>query len=78
MEERDNFHATNPDIAVETRKPAAKPKTPNAGPETGHPEKTSAKTSSTAHPAGERAQKRQSALAENLKNWLAKRKPDTE
>ena len=59
-----------------TDTPAAKPKTPNAGPEPGHPEKTAAKTSSTAHPAGERAQKRQSALAENLKNWLAKRKSD--
>ena len=29
------------------------------------------------HPAGERANKRKSALAENLKNWLAKRKSDS-
>jgi len=28
-----------------------------------------------AHPAGERASKRATALAENLKNWLAKRRP---
>ncbi|MBN9278906.1 MAG: aminoacyl-tRNA hydrolase, partial [Hyphomicrobium sp.] len=27
------------------------------------------------HPAGERASKRATALAENLKNWLAKRRP---
>lgn len=29
-----------------------------------------------AHPAGERAQKQKTALAENLKKWLAGRKPD--
>lgn len=29
----------------------------------------------SAHPAGERASKRATALAENLKNWLAKRRP---
>lgn len=31
-----------------------------------------------AHPAGERAGKRQSALAENLKKWLSARKPNDE
>ena len=61
-----------------TEGPAAKPKKPKAVPEPGQTEKTAAKKPSSDHPAGERAQKRQSALAENLKNWLAKRKPDTE
>jgi PTH1 family peptidyl-tRNA hydrolase len=32
--------------------------------------------SRTRHPAGERANKRQSALAENLRKWMAGRKPD--
>lgn len=34
------------------------------------------KSPSAAHPAGERAAKRQSALAENLKKWLGARKSD--
>lgn len=57
--------------------PAAKPKPaePKSRPEA--PEKTPGTKASGAHPAGERAQKRQSALAENLKNWLAKRKPES-
>jgi peptidyl-tRNA hydrolase, PTH1 family len=54
--------------------PKRKPKSAGAQPEA--PEKPAAKKSAAPHPAGERAQKRQSALAENLKNWLAKRKPD--
>jgi PTH1 family peptidyl-tRNA hydrolase len=36
----------------------------------------SAKKASQPHPAGERAGKRQSALAENLKKWLGARKSD--
>lgn len=35
-----------------------------------------AKSQSPRHPAGERAGKRQSALAENLKKWLSSRKTD--
>lgn len=38
---------------------------------------SSPKAPKTSHPAGERASKRQSALAENLKKWLAGRKSDT-
>ena len=34
------------------------------------------KNRNTGHPAGERANKRQSALAENLKKWLSSRKSD--
>lgn len=34
------------------------------------------KSAKTAHPSGERANKRQSALAENLKKWLGSRKTD--
>ncbi len=34
------------------------------------------KTKNTPHPAGERSNKRQSALAENLKKWLGSRKSD--
>jgi PTH1 family peptidyl-tRNA hydrolase len=36
------------------------------------------KPASVPHPAGERASKRQSALAENLKKWLGARKPGNE
>ncbi len=42
----------------------------SAKPEAGSP----AKPSAVQHPAGERANKRQSAIAENLKKWLAARK----
>ena len=38
--------------------------------------KKATKTGSGGHPAGERAKKRQSALAENLKKWLGSRKSD--
>ena len=66
------------DIALHcgSAEPASKPKpaSPKAQPKP--PENTAAKKPASGHPAGERAQKRQSALAENLKNWLAKRKPD--
>jgi PTH1 family peptidyl-tRNA hydrolase len=37
---------------------------------------TPAKSAKAAHPAGERANKRRSALAENLKKWLSQRKSD--
>lgn len=47
-------------------KPAARAK-PVAAP---------AKPARSPHPAGERANKRQSALAENLKKWLSQRKSD--
>lgn len=40
------------------------------------PLKPTAEKPSTRHPARERANKRQSALAENLKKWLHGRKPD--
>lgn len=39
-------------------------------------EEKPAKSASPRHPAGERAGKRQSALAENLKKWLSARKTD--
>ena len=39
-------------------------------------EKPPAKPKSSPHPAGERGNKRQSALAENLKKWLSARKTD--
>lgn len=48
---------------------ADKEKAPDAVPA---PER---RTEQMAHPAGDRAAKRSSALAENLKNWLAKRRP---
>ena len=55
---------TDDDKAVETKsKPSAAPEAKKEAPKP--------------HPAGERANKRQSALAENLKNWLAKRKSDS-
>jgi len=38
------------------------------------PRKAADEASRTSHPAGERATKRSTALAENLKNWLAKRR----
>ena len=57
--------------------PAPKPGTSHGGapvtPEAGK-EKAPERTPSGPHPAGERAQKRQSALAENLKKWLGSRK----
>lgn len=42
--------------------------------ETEKPSAPAAKPKKSAHPAGERASKRQSALAENLKKWLSNRK----
>ena len=47
----------------------------DAGPDAGPPVR---KVTSKAHPAGERASKRQSALAENLKKWLGARKSGNE
>jgi peptidyl-tRNA hydrolase, PTH1 family len=58
-------------VAVKTQSGGDEPAAPKAkAPE------PAAKPTKTAHPAGERANKRQSALAENLKKWLGSRKTD--
>jgi PTH1 family peptidyl-tRNA hydrolase len=49
-----------------------KPKRRKSGADAPPPEPRAERGS---HPAGERASKRATALAENLKNWLAKRRP---
>jgi PTH1 family peptidyl-tRNA hydrolase len=50
------------------------PEAPSRKTERANPEATRPPKASGPHPAGERASKRQSALAENLKKWLGARK----
>jgi PTH1 family peptidyl-tRNA hydrolase len=52
---------------ADARRPAAEDERPP-------PRAATAKSAGPPHPAGERASKRQSALADNLKKWLAGRK----
>ncbi|MEQ1716113.1 MAG: aminoacyl-tRNA hydrolase [Hyphomicrobium sp.] len=66
----------HPDKPVKPAKAPGLALPPATALEPGTPAKPLEKTRNTRHPAGERANKRQSALAENLKNWLAKRKPE--
>jgi PTH1 family peptidyl-tRNA hydrolase len=66
----------------EAGKPQARAKTtggalpPAASVPDAPPSKPLEKNRNTRHPAGERANKRQSALADNLKKWLSSRKSD--
>ena len=62
-------------VAVKTHVREAEPKVVKAK-AADTTQDTSAKPTKTAHPAGERANKRQSALAENLKKWLGSRRTD--
>ena len=62
---------TEPELKAKPPKSAEKPALPPRT-EVKEPPKTANKP----HPAGERAGKRQSALAENLKKWLSARKSD--
>jgi peptidyl-tRNA hydrolase, PTH1 family len=60
-------------VAVKTQSGGVEPKEVKAKPADTAPN-TQAKPAKTPHPAGERTNKRQSALAENLKKWLGSRK----
>lgn len=68
------------DVALKTRPeddaPPDEPETKAPSDGRAPAQKSTPKGGSTRHPAGERAQKRQSALAENLKKWLRSRKSD--
>lgn len=59
---------------ADERPPAGKSEKPVLPPRTQAQEPP--KTANKPHPAGERANKRQSALADNLKKWLSARKSD--
>ena len=61
-------------IALATQSPKEAAKSEASKDSAAKPEKKPSKAAPGAHPAGERAQKRQSALAENLKKWLGHRK----